>query len=712
MSSLNTFVNLSKVSSFALVILLSGNAFTWAMEEDSRQELPVFIGKKALSKKDVDSLLDRYLHVPQGEDQQIDMDESTAEQFLTRLDIRKKIQVAYSELDISDLRNVGTFLKLCLQAYLILEGSVPLEDGLKFFGNTAEFDNYTDSKVTMGHSYQGAWADYYENLPCFKKYFGIRDGEEIKDKEIYYLGFFSALDFSLEHEDYKRAHSFLFKLDSVSEENIRSVLQTYVINHFLDPQTGDPKKSPAHFKKLCKLYQAPFKAQGLKEEEYDVTDYITLVLLHRFGNEFEEAIQCGMRALAMPWPSKDDGEYIIRFSQQDMRFLIGFMFYQLKKYREAKDIYLQDVNNLNANSCIQMALIYAQEENIEEAFNFLVAATEKSKRNEPIYIDYNDLLPLTELLMKIKKKNIKPFRDKVIELLKKAAIPSIRADIERLIREKDKERHRNLIKTKIAGKKVAEAREHYLKFDGEYTKIWAQASHLLEIKDKNFLKRVDELARLMEETFQKIKDIYSSNLLKNFQDILMLKNKIEALYDEFIIEIFQASLNIGKVRRSLVKTEKKETLQIPSVNGVYSNLKKEYRNREIAEGEKEVKKSWRAKKGEKSSVANLYDKEKDVDPEKRENHLRTFANSETKDIWNSRDVGSYPAKALELLDSLSQARSMFHLRQLTPPGTKLEMLEGDNGLIVSLHINDQYRLCFRWVIGDGAYDIKITKHYK
>jgi len=42
-----------------------------------------------------------------------------------------------------------------------------------------------------------------------------------------------------------------------------------------------------------------------------------------------------------------------------------------------------------------------------------------------------------------------------------------------------------------------------------------------------------------------------------------------------------------------------------------------------------------------------------------------------------------------------------------PPGNKLEKLRGDRAEQYSIRINDQYRICFRW-LGEDAEDVEIV----
>jgi proteic killer suppression protein len=57
---------------------------------------------------------------------------------------------------------------------------------------------------------------------------------------------------------------------------------------------------------------------------------------------------------------------------------------------------------------------------------------------------------------------------------------------------------------------------------------------------------------------------------------------------------------------------------------------------------------------------------------------------------------------------LSQARSLQDL--LVPPGNRLEALKGDRKGQHSIRINDQWRICFRWLDGH-AYDVEIVDYH-
>ena len=56
---------------------------------------------------------------------------------------------------------------------------------------------------------------------------------------------------------------------------------------------------------------------------------------------------------------------------------------------------------------------------------------------------------------------------------------------------------------------------------------------------------------------------------------------------------------------------------------------------------------------------------------------------------------------LEVLDAVTS------LRDLELPGLRLEALKGGRKGQYSIRINDQYRICFRWLNGD-AHDVEIV----
>ncbi|MGX1308555.1 proteic killer suppression protein [Amorphus suaedae] len=57
---------------------------------------------------------------------------------------------------------------------------------------------------------------------------------------------------------------------------------------------------------------------------------------------------------------------------------------------------------------------------------------------------------------------------------------------------------------------------------------------------------------------------------------------------------------------------------------------------------------------------------------------------------------------------LQHAANLNDLR--SPPGNRLEALSGNRAGQHSIRINDQFRICFRWIDGD-AHDVEITDYH-
>ncbi|MNR37487.1 Toxin HigB-1 [compost metagenome] len=64
--------------------------------------------------------------------------------------------------------------------------------------------------------------------------------------------------------------------------------------------------------------------------------------------------------------------------------------------------------------------------------------------------------------------------------------------------------------------------------------------------------------------------------------------------------------------------------------------------------------------------------------------------------------------ALRKLRQLMAAATLDDLR--IPPGNRLEALAGDRAGQHSIRINDQWRICFRWVDGN-AHDVEIVDYH-
>jgi toxin HigB-1 len=96
--------------------------------------------------------------------------------------------------------------------------------------------------------------------------------------------------------------------------------------------------------------------------------------------------------------------------------------------------------------------------------------------------------------------------------------------------------------------------------------------------------------------------------------------------------------------------------------------------------------------------------------------IYNFRNKATEDINYGRTTKNslkllpktLHQKAQIKLARISAATSLEDLRGLR--GNRLETLHGDREGQYSIRINDQYRICFRW-LEENAYDVEIIDYH-
>ena len=92
--------------------------------------------------------------------------------------------------------------------------------------------------------------------------------------------------------------------------------------------------------------------------------------------------------------------------------------------------------------------------------------------------------------------------------------------------------------------------------------------------------------------------------------------------------------------------------------------------------------------------------------------ILSFGSKETERVWRGQTGRKLPAniqdRALRKLRQLDASRTVEDLRN--PPGNRLETLEGQRAGQMSIRINDQWRICFRWVDHD-AHDVEIVDYH-
>ncbi|MBN1448374.1 MAG: type II toxin-antitoxin system RelE/ParE family toxin [Bacteroidetes bacterium] len=92
--------------------------------------------------------------------------------------------------------------------------------------------------------------------------------------------------------------------------------------------------------------------------------------------------------------------------------------------------------------------------------------------------------------------------------------------------------------------------------------------------------------------------------------------------------------------------------------------------------------------------------------------IKSFADRRTEHLYLHGRSREFPPvvlrRAIRTLDAIDAASNVVDLQ--IPPGNRLHALEGDRQGQHAIAINDQWRICFRFLDGD-AYDVEITDYH-
>jgi proteic killer suppression protein len=92
--------------------------------------------------------------------------------------------------------------------------------------------------------------------------------------------------------------------------------------------------------------------------------------------------------------------------------------------------------------------------------------------------------------------------------------------------------------------------------------------------------------------------------------------------------------------------------------------------------------------------------------------IRSLADAETERFYTTGRSRRFPPeirlRAAMRVTQIDAAIQLEDLRQ--PPSNRLEALKGDRKGQWSIRINDQWRVCFKFVKGD-AYDVEIVDYH-
>lgn len=92
--------------------------------------------------------------------------------------------------------------------------------------------------------------------------------------------------------------------------------------------------------------------------------------------------------------------------------------------------------------------------------------------------------------------------------------------------------------------------------------------------------------------------------------------------------------------------------------------------------------------------------------------IRTFADRRTQELFATGAAKRFPPdvarRAARKLEYVDLARTLEDLK--VPRGNRLHALKGDREGQHAISVNEQWRICFRFVDGD-AYDVEVCDYH-
>ncbi|WP_010299557.1 type II toxin-antitoxin system RelE/ParE family toxin [Candidatus Odyssella thessalonicensis] len=414
---------------------------------------------------------------------------------------------------------------------------------------------------------------------------------------------------------------------------------------------------------------------------------------------------------------------------------LAISFYYLNKPERAND-YLDQIYNFNKDTIqtdpdyfILRSVVYARLERWNDSFNALKTAFTLRRRGLEQQAQDEDELLIIETLLRNKGEHPQEINHLLNYMT--SYKQELAQDISRIA---SKISHSQLTEFKInylnklAKNLFEEARNHYLLIDQYYLRYWKKQSFETVIIPEHLYKKLDEQFSQGYQLYQELKKLKSADNYASFiKKIRQLVEELRIVKDKLFMEVALFGSNLKTLLLKKQRTAPVYSfIQDTFIDNVANRHPEQHHDPEAEETENE--RQQRLIRKEQRQQERLYLKEayeKSLQGLKQNHNkgeaesspsvphmIRSLKKGITADIWSTKNPGTLPYSTLELLQALDMAQSTYHLRHLVPTNARIELLKGKRKGQISLRTNDHFRICFRWVAGEGAYEVEITDHYK
>jgi proteic killer suppression protein len=328
----------------------------------------------------------------------------------------------------------------------------------------------------------------------------------------------------------------------------------------------------------------------------------------------------------------------------------------------------------------------------------------------------------------------KPF----IQSLKKQ-VPHLEKDIDLLlkhIRDKKEAESNRIIRRAIAQQHLDTIHGLYQFFDQQYQNLWAHGSLLPSEAIEESFSSLNDIAKNIENVYSKLVSLKAKgSYADNIATIIELSESLKKNLALFSSTVKELNHQISKLRRQHYKaalqsttTEHRDFVEFkPSLK---AQTLAELKQKEVEAKAKEetvLSKQQRRKQNrtplneayQEKSQQNVSQKEDGKSSSVMQSSLRSFKDKKLQSFWETNDSNEYSEnvrkmlkKVRKMLIALDKAQSIFQLRNYLKSGAMLEILSGDREGQTSLRVNGQYRLCFYWITGEGAYNVELVDYHR
>lgn len=445
--------------------------------------------------------------------------------------------------------------------------------------------------------------------------------------------------------------------------------------------------------------------------ENNYAEYATIAILYKYSEHFEEALDFFLRSIECPCEPSLLASKSIQDKQARDKF--GFLYYNLKRYDEAKKFYFSK-NQLNAQDLAFLSCIYSIEGDYTTAFKYFKKAF--AQTSGEISYSFPMISQTFDMLIQQSNANFKEYGIKFLKLLKAQYYTS---DMQYHLKNNWQSKEAaNSIKTALAEQKLKSAQDSLSAFDKEYQYLWSKLSSIEENLDELFIP-LNKIAQKIENNFDRLRKIQQpENFVLNFGEITELGDSLQKLFAQFFTASQKIKIAIANTRRlknrTLLPVSMSETIPIDDSKTMKAQILEEQASADaekrirahIAE-EKKVQRNI-GREGLKVIKAPPMKAEVFAQPTLIHNALISFKDASLEEGFKN---GELPANLMEILTALNSSTSIYDLRTRLKSGTKLEKLKGDRKGQKGLRTNGQYRLCFTWVSGEGAHNIEHVDYH-